>query len=300
MSGRPEDACYGQVVIPTRAALGFLSFSSLLLSACAAVSFGIANLPARFAHSERSANVQFGPAPWQRADVYQPRHTTAPVPVIVFWYGGSWTDGSKDEYRFVGAALAGLGCVAVLPNYRLYPQVKFPAFLDDAAQAVAWVQSHAADYGGDPHRIVLMGHSAGAQMAAMLAINHDYLRRAGVDLHNIVGLIGLSGPYELKPDTPTLNAIFAAPYTPDDWQVLHFVAADAPPTLLIHGADDKVVWASDSTHLAEALGHLQVPVELKVYPNRGHADTVAALAWVLRFRSPTLTDIDRFMRGLKP
>lgn len=191
-----------------------LGCSLLLLAACSAVSFGIANFPARFSPAQRTADVPFGPARWQRADVYQPAHATGPVPVIVFWYGGGWTEGNKEEYRFVGTALASLGFVAVLPDYRVYPDVKFPTFLDDAAAAVAWVQSHAGRFGGDPHRIVLMGHSAGAHMAAMLAINHEYLRRAGVDTHDIVGLIGLSGPYELAPNTPTLNAIFAAPYTP--------------------------------------------------------------------------------------
>jgi acetyl esterase/lipase len=275
-----------------------LSFSMLLLSACSAASFGIADFPARFAHAQRTANVPFGSAPWQRADVYQPRHITGAVPVIVFWYGGAWTEGNKDEYRFVGAALASLGFVAVLPDYRLYPQVKFPVFLDDAAAAVAWVQSHAAQFGGDPHRIVLMGHSAGAHMAAMLAINHEYLQRAGVDTRNIVGLIGLSGPYELDPNTVSLQSIFAAPYTPHDWQVLPYVASDAPPTLLIHGGSDRLVWVSNSVHLADALRQRDVPVQVAIYPHRGHGATVAALSWVARFESPTLADIDRFMHTL--
>ncbi len=275
-----------------------LACCGLLLSACSTVSFGLANLPARLARSERIADVSFGPASWQRADVYRPARTAGPAPVIVFWYGGSWDSGNKDEYRFVGAALASLGYVAVLPDYRLYPQVKFPQFLDDAAQSVAWVQGHAAEYGGDAHRIVLMGHSAGAHMAAMLALNHLYLKQAGVDTHNIVGLIGLSGPYDLMPDTPTLNAIFAAPYTPQDWQVLPHVSADAPPALLIHGGNDQVVWTSNTEHLGNALRNLAVPVTVRIYPNRGHADTVASLSWIVRFRAPTLADIDRFMHSL--
>jgi acetyl esterase/lipase len=285
-------------MLSPRAILKLLPLCTLLLSACSAVSFGIANLPTHFAPGERIANVRFGAQRWQQADIYQPPRAAGPVPVIVFWYGGSWVEGNKDEYRFVGTALASLGYVVVLPNYRVYPQVKFPAFLDDSATAVAWVQSHAADYGGDAHRIVLMGHSAGAHMAAMLTINHEYLHRAGVDTRNIVGLIGLSGPYELAPNTPTLNAIFAAPYTAHDWQVLPFVSADAPPTLLIQGGDDKVVWPSNSLQLAEALRQVNVPVELRIYPDRGHGDTVAALAWAVRFRSPTLKDIDAFMHAL--
>jgi acetyl esterase/lipase len=287
-----------KTVIASRVCQILLSLAMLLLSACSAASFGIANFPARFAHCERTANVPFGPATWQRADVYQPLRTTGPVPVIVFWYGGAWTEGNKDEYRFVGTALASLGFVAVLPDYRVYPEVKFPAFLDDAAAAVAWVQSHAAQFGGDPHRIVLMGHSAGAHMAAMLAINHAYLRRAGVDTHNIAGLIGLSGPYELVPNTATLYAIFDAPYTPHDWQVLPYVSSDAPPTLLIQGASDRLVRVSNTLHLGDALRQKNVPVQVVVYPHRGHGDTVAALSWAARFRSPTLADIDGFMHTL--
>lgn len=275
-----------------------LLLSSMLLSACSAISFGVANLPAHFSRSQRDANVSFGAATWQKLDVYRPDHSSGAVPVVVFWYGGGWTKGSKDQYRFVGVALASLGYVAVLPDYRFYPQVRFPEFLDDAALAVAWVQSHAAEFGGDPERIVLMGHSAGAHMAAMLALNESYLARAGVDTRNVVGLIGLSGPYELTPNDPTLEAIFAAPYTPHDWQVMPYVSAKGPPALLVHGADDKVVWPRNSEHLAAALADDQVPVSLRVYPGRGHADTVAALSWVLRFRCPTLSDIDQFLRSL--
>jgi acetyl esterase/lipase len=271
---------------------------TLLLSACSTLSFGVANLPARFARSHRDGDVRFGPQGWQKLDVYRPAHAAAPVPVIVFWYGGSWIEGNKEDYRFVGAALAGLGYVAVLPEYRLYPQVRFPQFLGDAAAAVAWVEGHAADYGGDPHRIVLMGHSAGAHMAAMLAMNDAYLREAGADPGDIRALIGLSGPYQLTPNDATLEAIFAAPYTPRDWQVLPFVSARAPASLLIHGAADEVVWPRNSEQLAAALRADGVPVVLKIYPGRAHAATVAALSWVLRWRSPTLADIGDFMRTL--
>ena len=271
---------------------------TLLLSACSTLSFGIANFPARFARSHREAGVAFGMQEWQRLDLYRPAHAAAPVPVIVFWYGGSWTQGRRQDYRFVGAALAGLGYLVVIPDYRHYPQVRFPTFLADAADAVAWVERNAARYGGDPHRIVLMGHSAGAHMAAMIALNPAYLRAAGADLKDIRGLIGLSGPYELTPNDATLNAIFAAPYTPRDWQVLRFVTPGAPASLLIHGAADEVVWPRNSERLAAALRAVGAPVTLKIYPGRGHAATVAALSWVLRWRCPTLEDIRAFMQAL--
>jgi acetyl esterase/lipase len=218
--------------------------------------------------------------------------------VIIFWHGGGWVDGNKTFYRFVGAALAQLGYVTILPNYRVYPQVRFPAFLDDAARAVLWVEQHAADYGGDSHRIVLMGHSAGAHMAAMLAVNHSYLLHAGARTQDIIGLIGLSGPYDLKPNTDVLNTIFSAPYSPKDWQVLPYVRSDAPPALLVHGGGDNLVSPNNTIDMAAVLQAHGVHVETRLYPGRSHADTVAALSVPARGRAPVLKDVADFMQQL--
>jgi acetyl esterase/lipase len=276
-----------------------LVMMAALLSACTAVLLTAANVPAMLASVKRTANVAFGPGARDRLDVYQPATASAhPLPVIIFWHGGGWTDGQKGFYRFVGAALAQLGYVTILPNYRVYPQVRFPAFLDDAARAVLWVQQHAADYGADPHRIVLMGHSAGAHMAAMLAVNHSYLQRAGADPHDIIALIGLSGPYDLKPNTPVLNTIFSAPYTPKDWQVIPYVTADAPPALLVHGAADDLVSPNNTIDMAAALRAHGVHVEMRIYPGRSHADTVAGLSVPARGRAPVLQDVAQFMKQL--
>jgi acetyl esterase/lipase len=276
-----------------------LVMMAALLSACTAVLLTAANVPAMLASVKRTANVAFGPGARDRLDVYQPATASAhPLPVIIFWHGGGWTDGQKGFYRFVGAALAQLGYVTILPNYRVYPQVRFPAFLDDAARAVLWVQQHAADYGADPHRIVLMGHSAGAHMAAMLAVNHSYLQRAGADPHDIIALIGLSGPYDLKPNTPVLNTIFSAPYTPKDWQVIPYVTADAPPALLVHGAADDLVSPNNTIDMAAALRAHGVHVEMRIYPGRSHADTVAGLSVPARGRAPVLQDVAEFMKQL--
>jgi acetyl esterase/lipase len=274
-----------------------------LLSACTTLSLTVANVPAMFAPVKRTANLPFGPDKRNRLDVYQPTaqaHSAAqPKPVIIFWHGGGWTDGNKTFYRFVGATLAQLGYVTVLPNYRVYPEVRFPAFLDDAADAVRWVEQHAAEYGGDPQRIVLMGHSAGAHMAAMLALNHSYLRRASVDTRHIIGLIGLSGPYRLAPNTQVLNTIFSAPFTATDWQVIPYASADAPPALLLHGGADSLVWPSNTIDLAAALRAQGVRASDKIYPERGHGDTVAALSVPARNRASVLQDVAAFMLTLE-
>jgi acetyl esterase/lipase len=284
------------------AALGGALAMTWMLSGCTTIAFGVANLPTHFSGIRRDAGISYGADPRQRLDVYRPAAPAAPAtaavarPVIVFWYGGSWDDGKRQDYRFVGVALARLGYLTVIPDYRLYPQVRFPLFLDDGAQAVAWVQQHAAEYGGDPKRLVLMGHSAGAHMAAMLALNRHYLDAAGADPKRIIALIGLSGPYGLTPNTPTLNDIFRAPFTPHDWQVLPYASSQAPPTLLLHGGADRLVWVSNTEDLDAALRAQGAAVETRIYPDRGHIDLLAAISLPGRRRAPVLADIATFLR----
>ena len=266
-------------------------------AACTGSSFYIANAPAYFGSYRRAANLPYGQGPRQKLDVYSPKDA-GKHPVVVFFYGGSWTTGEKARYRFVGAALAERGFVAVLPDYRLYPEVKFPEFMNDGARAVAWTESHAAEYGGDPTRIVLMGHSAGAHMAALLALNNTYLTKAGAKPGSIVGLVGLSGPYALTPNSDQLRATFGPPYTPYDWQPVQFVSDKSPPALLLHGIDDTVVKVAHAEKLRDALLSHKVRVETHLYPDRGHADTVAPFALVARRRTAALDQTISFLRSV--
>jgi acetyl esterase/lipase len=271
----------------------------LCLGGCSFVEFGAANAPDVFAGVKRYRDVHSGEDPRQRLDVYAPRHAVN-RPVVIFWYGGTWVTGSKEHYRFVGITLAEHGIVAVLPDYRLYPQVSFPAFDADGANAVAWVERHVREYGGNPADIVLMGHSAGGHTAAFLALNHAFLRKYGADPACISGLVGLSGTYVLVPDTDELRATFPPPYTEADWQPIRFVDAEAPPTLLLHGLADREVAPQEAQELYEALMRAHVPVQLHLYPHRGHAATVAPFALLARWRSPALTDSLAFIDSLKP
>ncbi|MGH8265331.1 MAG: alpha/beta hydrolase, partial [Steroidobacteraceae bacterium] len=156
---------------------------SLLLAACSATKFAVANLAAKTEPATRTADIAYGSDPRQRLDVYTPSaaHRSAAMPVIVFVHGGGWDAGSKDLYEFVGRALAARGYLAVLPNYRLFPQVRFPAFVEDTALAVAWTRTHAVEFGGDNRQLFLMGHSAGAQIVMLLALDAHYLARVGLD-----------------------------------------------------------------------------------------------------------------------
>jgi acetyl esterase/lipase len=272
------------------------------LVGCSGFSFFIANAPNAFGSFRRTSDLSYGSDARQKLDVYAPQRPDH-RPVIIFFYGGTWTTGNKSDYAFVGAALAERGYVTVIPDYRLYPEVRFPAFVEDGARAVAWAQQHARDFGGDPDRLVLMGHSAGAHTAALLALNQSYLAAAGVEPHSIAGFIGLSGPYALVPDTDTLHAIFAAPYAPSDWQPVQFADRSAPPTLLLHGADDKVVYSAHTEKLRDALLAKGVAVETHLYPGRGHADTIASFTVVARYRTPalrqTLAFLDRITAGAR-
>ena len=267
------------------------------LSGCTNLAFLVANAPPAFSPVDRHVNLAYGADPRQKLDVYVPR-MAANQPVVIFWYGGSWQKGNKSNYRFVGNALAKLGFVAVLPDYRLYPQVKFPLFDEDGAHAVAWVEQHAQEFGGDPKRIVLMGHSAGGHTAAFLAFNHAFLERFGASSNNIVGFIGLSGPYVLVPDSDALRAAFAAPFSDKDWQPIRFVDSQAPPTLLLHGLSDKEVLPRESIELRDALVRAHVRVELHLFPHRGHDDTLAPFALVARWRAPVVKEVAAFVRSV--
>jgi acetyl esterase/lipase len=270
---------------------------AIMVAGCSSAVFLFANAPTAFGSFDRHSDLAYGEDPRQRLDVYAPRNA-ANRPVVIFWYGGTWVKGSKENYRFVGAALAERGFVAVLPDYRLYPAVTFPAFCEDGAHALAWVEAHAQEFGGDPHRVVLMGHSAGAHMAAFIAFNHAFDEKAGADSKSIVGLVGLSGPYALVPDTDELHAIFPAPYTDADWQPVRFVDAHSPPTLLLHGLADQEVYPKHTIELNEALLRNHVRVQMKLYPHGRHADTLAPFALLARHRSPAYEDSVAFIESV--
>ena len=257
----------------------------------------MANAPSAFSEVERHLDLPYGSDPRQQLDIIAPRRGEN-LPVVVFWYGGSWIAGRKSEYRFVGDTLAKRGIVTVLADYRLYPQVTFPLFDEDGAKAVAWVEHHVREYRGDPEHLVLMGHSAGGHTAAFLAFNHQFLRKFGADPKDIVGLVGLSGTYVLVPDSEGLRAAFPPPYSVKDWQPIKFVDSCAPPTLLLHGLADKEVLPQEAIELRDALEKAHVPVQLHLYAHRGHGDTIASFAPVTGWRTPALRDSVAFIRSV--
>lgn len=243
-----------------------------------------------------AAGVPFGPDPRQKLDIYAPVAAAANRPVVLFIYGGAWTDGDRGNYGFAARAIAALGYVTVVADHRTIPQIEYPAFIADGAAAFDWVAGHIAGYGGDATRVVLMGHSAGAYNAAMLALDPAYLAARGL-LDRVKGVVGLSGPYDFFPfDGPISLRVFGAVPDPRSTQPIHLVSASAPPMFLGHGDKDALVYPRNTVQMARRLRALGVAVTEKLYAGLGHAHPVLALGRVLRKRAPVLADVAAFLR----
>jgi acetyl esterase/lipase len=241
----------------------------------------------------------YGTHPRQKLDVFQPLDTGDGVPVVVFFYGGSWTRGERADYRFVGEALAAHGVAAVIADYRLSPAVRYPQFLDDCAQAVKWTFAHAAELRTDAGRLYLMGHSAGAYNAAMLALDPRWLANAGLGPQQLAGWIGLAGPYDFLPiRDPEAQVAFDWPATSADTQPIAHASAHAPRTLLLAAAKDDSVNPQRSTvGLARHLAAAGAPVRYKLFGRVGHASLLAAMAPPLTWLAPVLPEVLAFVNS---
>ncbi|NBB25524.1 alpha/beta hydrolase fold domain-containing protein [Porphyrobacter sp. SLTP] len=235
----------------------------------------------------------------QTLDIWVPeRAGGAARPVVIFWYGGGWAKGDRTSYAFAGRALARAGFVVVIPDYRKVPQVHFPAFLDDGAEAVAWVEDNIAQFGGDPERLAFMGHSAGAYEAIMLALDSKRLVAVGADPANVKAAVGLSGPYDFYPfDSPRSIAAFSEWPQPEATQPITFARADAPPLLLVTSDGDETVRPRNANNLGATLRELGAPVEVKNYGPLDHEEIVMALSVPFRSKGPVLADSVAFLKA---
>lgn len=248
----------------------------------------------------RIAGLAFGPGERDRLDLYLPQAIAEDTPLVVFFYGGGWRRGDKADYEFVGAALAEAGFPVAVPDYRVWPEVRFPAFVEDGARALAWLGRKSPEFGIEGERVFLMGHSAGAHLAALLALDPSYRAAAGAGTREIVGWVGLSGPYDFLPldEGSYLQEVFPAA-TREASQPINHVGPGAPPTLLIHGQDDRVVEPGNSRRLAKALSDAGADVTLRIFEDRGHAAIAAALAPPLDFIAETRPETIDFLRRIE-
>ncbi len=262
------------------------------LSACSPLRLLDATVPSGGVQVTR--DVPYGEGPRRTLDVYQPPEPGQDRPLVVFFYGGSWKSGSKGEYRFVATTLARRGMVVVVPDYRLYPRTTFPGFLRDAAAAVAWAGENAARYGAASHPF-LIGHSAGAYIALMLALNPIYLDDAGMARARLGGAVGIAGPYDFHPSRfPDIAPVFAGAEEVST-QPMTYADGANPPLLLLAGGADETVRPNNTRNLAARVAAHGGQVGMHIYPEVGHIGILLAFAPLFRRNAPAVAEIERFI-----
>ncbi len=245
----------------------------------------------------KHANLPYADGDRKKLDIYRPEDTSGgPAPVVMFIYGGAWRAGDKFEYEFVGRALAANGFVVVIPDYRLWPEAKYPDFLEDNAQAMKWVEDNITGYGGDRTRFFLAGHSAGAYNAVMLSLDGSFRQEYGVTMP-IRAVAGLSGPYNFYPfEYGEVRETFGVAPNTEGTQPVNLVTSAAPPMLLVSGTADPIVRRQNTEALAERLRAQGIWVTEKYYEGIGHLEPVIAMGMLMRWRLPVLKDVVDFFQ----
>ncbi len=280
-----------------KAALRIVSaFACLLLCSCTAVGTKVANFPTHFDDITVKRDIVYDPAHAQKMDIYLPADTAKKHDVVVFFYGGRWTSGHKNEYAFAGSAFANAGYVVAIPDYRKYPDVRFPAFAEDAAKAVAWVSENIASYGGNASRIFVAGHSSGAHIGALISADPRYLEAEGKPQNTIKAFAGLAGPYAFIPEDQDLKDMFGPPENYPHMQVPTFIDGREPPMLLLWGAEDTAVGRFNLEKLQTAIQNKNGCVATRVYKNIDHVWIVGALSWLGHSKAPVLKDMTSFFQ----
>jgi acetyl esterase/lipase len=255
-----------------------------------------ANLPTYFNRITIAHDRAYGAEPLQKLDVYLPADPkNKQMDVIVFFYGGRWTYGTKEDYRFIGTTFAERGFLVVIPDYRKYPSVRFPQFVQDGAKALAWVSDHIFEFHGDPGRVHVVGHSAGAHIGALLAADPHYLTDEGKDRSmTIYDFVGLAGPYAFTPDEPDLEDMFGPPEKYPSMQVITFIDGTQPPMLLLYGDKDAAVKYANLEKLEQRIKQRGGWIRSRIYPGINHTDLVGALSWWNAQKVPVVDDITKF------
>ncbi len=281
------------------AALIFTSFTSVLPASALSLMDPF-NVPGTMdgGVTTLGQDIVYGPLERHKLDVYAPENSLEKsAPVVIFLYGGAWKQGTKADYPFAGHALAARGFVTVIPDYRLVPEVQYPEFLSDNAVAVKWVEDNISRYGGDPQRVYLMGHSAGAYNAVMLGMDRAYLRDAGVSIP-IRGVVGLAGPYAVYPfEFKELQDAFGNVDNPQMTQPINLPTVETVPMFLGHGSNDLIVNVENTVRMQKKLLTDNRAIVAKVYDSLGHMEVVTALSTVWRWRSPVLEDVVDFLKA---
>ncbi|MFT5996472.1 MAG: acetyl esterase/lipase [Glaciecola sp.] len=265
------------------------------LTACTPLQFALVNAPSLTYEGHISEDVAYGPHSRQKLDIYVPNIDQETFPVVVFFHGGRWTDGSKAQYKFVGMTLSNMGYVVVLPNTRLYPDVKFPTFAEDAAKSVAWVHKNIANYKGNQN-LFISGHSSGAHLGALIIADNSYLAADDLKPNIVNAFAGISGPYDFEPKAPDIKDMFGPPENFPKMVVTNFIDGDEPPMLLIYTGEDNTVYPRNLEALKAGIDKANGKVQTIIYETGGHAAPVAAFSWANPSDLPVPKDIDNFFK----
>jgi acetyl esterase/lipase len=256
----------------------------------------------QYPHQERDVAFHLDMAP--RLDVYWPGEGEG-YPVLIFVHGGSWKDYDKKLFAPVAQKLLPEGMVVVIPDYTLYPDATYEQMARETAAAIAWTLENAARYGGDPDRIIVAGHSAGAHLSGLAVLDPRYLEELGHSSDEICGWIGMSGVYDIqaeydywvdKGSTPeVMLEVMGGQQNFGQASPLSYVRAGLPPLLVIHGDEDETVPVAISTAFHAALQAAGAPSRLIVYPGAGHSDYL--FAGLSEERAPIVDHIVQFVQS---
>ena len=268
-----------------------------LNSACTQLGIFVINFPTLFSNQKVVRNLSFGSNYGSKLDLYYPKKSDKPSPVIVFFHGGKWMNGKKQDYRFVADAFTKKGYIVIIPDYVKYPITKFPTWQEDGAKAVVWAYNNVKIYNGDKNNLFVMGHSAGAHIGALLATNNEYLLKQKASRSYIKAFVGIAGPYNFIPDDKDLENMFAPKENYPNMQVSTYIDGKQPPMLLLWGEKDKDVGKSNLDKLENTLKQKGGKYDIKIYPNIDHIDIITALSPLKQNLAPVLKDIDSFLRA---
>lgn len=274
----------------------FILLACLFFSGCTKIIFATANAPKVTFDGQIIKDVAYGKEARHKLDIYVPASSEQQsLPVVVFFHGGRWTFGDKEQYSFVGISLTKLGYIAVLPNTRLYPEVKFPTFVNDGAKSVAWVYKNINAYNGSQN-LFIAGHSSGAHIAALITANEQYLEAEGLSNQIINGFAGMAGPYDFEPEAEDLKHMFGPPSNYPNMAVTTFIDGNEAPMLLLYSNNDETVHIRNLEKLHAGINAKNGTVKSIIYENGGHASTVAAFSWANPSDLPVKRDIDDFFK----
>lgn len=274
-----------------------LILATTLLAGCQGASFFVANMTNQNSAYDLQKDVIYGNEPWQKLDIYRPTSAAAPYPVIVFYYGGAWTSGRKDQYTFVASHFAKQGFMVVVPDYAKFPPARHPQPIEDAALATHWLNENVEALGGIRDQISIMGHSAGAHIAAMLIANEQYLTHYSLAPNFYQSFVGISGPYHFTPREEPYITIFGPPERYDLMQASHYITGDEPPMLLLHGDKDDLVGFSNIEKLNAEITAKNGHANILRYPKLGHLSIIAGFSRTFPWGKTVKEDIVTFIKN---